>query len=154
MQASVLQESNYFETCLKIWQESYIIPCGVEFKTMDKKGSINISKNAFKIDKYTLVETENIKLSISINNNKTYLENKDLPEKINFSSEDVNIRQRYRLTRVSFCDGNHHIADVHLENVKNIEWYQYDRLEKTYRSRAMYIGSSRPTHKNNYAMDY
>ncbi|RIB19797.1 hypothetical protein C2G38_2180904 [Gigaspora rosea] len=153
-QAPVLQESNYFETCLKIWQEPYIIPCGAEFKTMDKKGSINIPKNAFKIDKYTSVETRNVKLSISINDDRTYLENKDLLEEIDFPSVDVNIKQRYRLTGVSFCDGNHHIADVRLENVKNIGWYQYDGLEKTYRSRAIYIGSSRPTHKNNYAMDY
>ncbi|RIB05330.1 hypothetical protein C2G38_2219907 [Gigaspora rosea] len=148
-QAPVLQESNYFETWLKIWQEPYIIPYGTEFKTMDEKGSINIPKNAFKIDKYTSVETGNVKLSISINDNRTYLENKDLPEEIDFSSEDVNIKQRYHLTGVSFCDGNHHIADVRLENVKNIGWYQYNGLGKTYRSRAIYIGSSRQTHKNN-----
>ena len=55
---------------------------------------------------------------------------------------------------VSFCDGNHHIADIRLENVKNIGWYQYDGLGKTYCSRAMYIGSSCPPYKNNYAMDY
>ncbi|CAG8713220.1 18185_t:CDS:2 [Gigaspora rosea] len=174
MQAPVLQDSNYFETCLKIWQVSYIIPCGAEFKTMDENGSINIPKNAFKIDKYTSVETGNVKLikstrhidqqlplilvinviGININDDRAYLENKDLPEEINFLSEDVNIRQRYRLMGVSFCDGNYYIADVRLKNVKNIGWYQYDGLEKTYHSRAMYIESSRPTHKNNYAMNY
>ncbi|RIB27572.1 hypothetical protein C2G38_2160191 [Gigaspora rosea] len=154
MQAPVLQDSNYFETCLKIWQVSYIIPCGAEFKTMDENGSINIPKNAFKIDKYTSVETGNVKLSININDDRAYLENKDLPEEINFLSEDVNIRQRYHLMGVSFCDGNHHIADVRHENVKNIGWFQYDGLGKTYRLRAMYIGCSRPTHKNSYAMDY
>ncbi|KAF0411274.1 hypothetical protein F8M41_008209 [Gigaspora margarita] len=61
---------------------------------------------------------------------------------------------KYRLTGVSFCDGNHHIADVHFENVKNKEWYQYDGMGKSYRARAMYIGCSCPPHKDNYNMDY
>ncbi|CAG8547092.1 18593_t:CDS:2, partial [Racocetra fulgida] len=65
-----------------------------EFKTMDEKESINISENAFKIDKYASIETENVKLSISITDKGTYLENKDLPEEINFPLEDINIKQR------------------------------------------------------------
>ncbi|CAG8685156.1 11449_t:CDS:2, partial [Gigaspora margarita] len=142
-QAPMLQESNYFKPCLKNWQKPYIAPCGAEFKTIDKKGSVNISENAFKINKYTLAETGNVKLSISITNEGTYLKNKDLPEEINFPSEDVNIKQ-----------SNHYIADVCFENIKNIGWYQYDELGKTYRSRAMYIESSSPPYKNNYTMDY
>ncbi|CAG8828707.1 35436_t:CDS:2, partial [Gigaspora margarita] len=74
-------------------------------------------------------------IGISINDDRTYLENKDLPEEINFLSEDLNIRQKYHLMGVFFCDSNHYITDVHLENVKNIGWYQYNGLGKTYRSR-------------------
>ncbi|CAG8782203.1 4997_t:CDS:2, partial [Racocetra persica] len=89
-----------------------------KFKTMNEKGSINIPENAFKIDKYTSVETGNVKLSISINDDGTYFENKDLSEEINFPSEDVNIRQRYRLTGVFFCDGTHHIEIFALKMLK------------------------------------
>ncbi|RIB27504.1 hypothetical protein C2G38_2160337 [Gigaspora rosea] len=84
-----------------------------KFKAMDEE-STNIPKNSFKIDKYTSVETGNVKLRISIIDEETYLENKDIPEEIRFPSEDVNIKQRYHLTRVSFCDDKHHIADVRL----------------------------------------
>ncbi|CAG8630146.1 21867_t:CDS:2 [Gigaspora margarita] len=112
-QASMLQESNYFETCLKNWQEPYIALCRSEFKTMDEKESINIPENTFKIDKYTSAKTGNIFISvsgkvestrhidqwlplilvinitgISITDKGTYLENKDLLEEINFPSED------------------------------------------------------------------
>ena len=61
---------------------------------------------------------------------------------------------RYCLTGVSFCNNIHHIADVYFENVKNVGWYQYDGLGKTYRARAMYIGSSRPPLKNGYTMNF
>ncbi|CAG8610438.1 17288_t:CDS:2, partial [Dentiscutata heterogama] len=104
--ASTCVIRNYFETCLKNWQEPCIAPCGAELKNMDKKGSINIPKNAFKIDKYTSMETENVKLTrhidqrlplilvinvtgISFINEGTYLENKDLLEEINFPSKDI-----------------------------------------------------------------
>ncbi|KAG9293334.1 hypothetical protein G9A89_007580 [Geosiphon pyriformis] len=50
--------------------------------------------------------------------------------------------------RVSFCNGIHHIADVRFENVKNSGWYQYDELQKTYKARAIAIGSSRPPPKS------
>ncbi|CAG8752080.1 10385_t:CDS:2, partial [Gigaspora rosea] len=90
---------NYFETCLKNWQKPYLLSCGAEFKTMNEEESIDIPKNAFKIDKYTSVETRlplilviNV-ASISITDEGTYLENKDLPEEINFPSEDINIKQ-------------------------------------------------------------
>ncbi|RIB17963.1 hypothetical protein C2G38_2037295 [Gigaspora rosea] len=95
---------------------------------MDKE-STNIPKNSFKIDKYTSVETGNVKLRISIIDEETYLENKDIPEEISFPSEDVNIKQRYRLTGVSFCDDKHYIANIRFENVKNTGWYQYDGLK-------------------------
>ncbi|RIB07415.1 hypothetical protein C2G38_2147582 [Gigaspora rosea] len=56
-QASALPGDNYFETCLKNWQKPYLLSCGAEFKTMNEEESIDIPKNAFKIDKYTSVET-------------------------------------------------------------------------------------------------
>ncbi|CAG8499466.1 17022_t:CDS:2, partial [Gigaspora rosea] len=56
---------------------------------------------------------------ISFTDKEIYFENKDLPEEIDFPSNGINIKQRYRLMEVSFCDGNHHIVDVHFENVKN-----------------------------------
>ncbi|CAG8544536.1 10728_t:CDS:2 [Dentiscutata heterogama] len=109
------KRSNYFEICLKNWQKPYIVLCGAKFKAMDKE-STNISKNAFKIEKYISVETENVKLSkvkltrqidrrlplifviniaeISIIDKEIYLENKDIPEEINFSLENANIKQR------------------------------------------------------------
>ncbi|CAG8809189.1 2015_t:CDS:2, partial [Gigaspora rosea] len=149
LQTPVLPGSNYFEACLKNWQKPCIVPCSTEFKAMDKE-STNIPKNSFKIDKYTSVETGNVKLSkvkstrqidqrlplilvinvtgISIIDEETYLENKDIPEEISFPSEDVNIKQRYRLTGVSFCDDKHYIANIRFENVKNTGWYQYDGL--------------------------
>ncbi|KAF0508129.1 hypothetical protein F8M41_018831 [Gigaspora margarita] len=139
-QTSVLPESNYFEACLKNWQKPCIVPCGAEFKAMDEE-STNIPKNSVKIDKYTSVETRNVKLSkvkstrqidqrlllilvinvtgISIIDEETNLENKDIPEEISFPLEDVNIKQRYRLMGDSFCDNKHHITNVHFENVKN-----------------------------------
>ncbi|RIB15403.1 hypothetical protein C2G38_2039403 [Gigaspora rosea] len=58
---------------------------------------------------------------ISFTDKEIYFENKDLPEEIDFPSNGINIKQRYRLMEVSFCDGNHHIVDVHFENVKNAE---------------------------------
>ncbi|KAF0532586.1 hypothetical protein F8M41_011089 [Gigaspora margarita] len=152
-----------------------------EFKTMNEEKLIDIPANAFKIDKYQSVETGNIKhlylcagkvkltrhidqqlplilviniAGINVTDEGAYLENKDLPEEINFPSENVNIKQRYRLIGVSFCDGSHHIADVHFENVRNTGWYQYNGMGKTYRARAMYIESSRPLHIKNYVMDY
>ncbi|CAG8712719.1 46447_t:CDS:2 [Gigaspora margarita] len=91
---------------------------------------------------------------INITDKGFYLEYKDLLEEISFPSEDAYIKQKYRLMRASFCDGNYHVANVHFENVKNVGWYQYDSLGKTYRARAMYIGSSCPSHKNSYAMDF
>ncbi|CAG8485917.1 25024_t:CDS:2, partial [Gigaspora rosea] len=90
---------------------------------------------------------------ININDERFYLESKDLPEEIRFPLKDT-LKQRYRLMGVSFCNSNHHVADVRFENVKNAEWYQYDGLGKTYCTRAMYIGSSRPSHKDGYAMDF
>ncbi|CAG8766089.1 16567_t:CDS:2, partial [Gigaspora rosea] len=116
----------YLETYLKSWQEPYIVRCSAEFKTMNEKKLIDIPANAFKIDKYQSVETGNLPLilvinvaGINITDKGAYLENKDLPEEIDFPSENINIKQRYRLIEVSFCDGNHHIADVGFENVKN-----------------------------------
>ncbi|CAG8442984.1 17291_t:CDS:2, partial [Cetraspora pellucida] len=91
---------------------------------------------------------------INITDEGFYLKSKDLLEEINFSSENAYIKQRYRLMGASFCDDNHHVADVRFENIKNAGWYQYDGLGKTYCARAMYIGSSRPSHKNDYAMDF
>ncbi|CAG8524110.1 8298_t:CDS:2 [Gigaspora rosea] len=109
----MLPGSNCFEACLKNWQMPCIVPCSAEFKAIDEE-SINIPENAFKIDKYTSVETGNVKLSklkltrqidqrlplilvinvtgISIIDKETYLENKDLLEEIDFPSEDVNIK--------------------------------------------------------------
>ncbi|CAG8501120.1 8107_t:CDS:2 [Cetraspora pellucida] len=135
MQAPMLQESNYFKTCLKNWQEPCIVLYGAKFKNIDKKESINIPKNAFKIDKYTLIETENVKLTryinqwpllilvinvtgISFTDEEMYLENKDLLEEINFPLEDVNLKQRYHLTRVFFC--NMFLLDVILKFKDNL----------------------------------
>ena len=57
MNASVLSESTYFETCLKHWQEPYLCICGSEFKTTNGEAPKNISVNAYEIEKVTLVET-------------------------------------------------------------------------------------------------
>ncbi|KAG9302663.1 hypothetical protein G9A89_007367 [Geosiphon pyriformis] len=91
---------------------------------------------------------------ISTINEKTSLQNKDLPEEINFPKGNQITKQRYRLMGVSFCNDIHHIADVRFENVKNSGWYQYDGLQKTYKVRAMAIGSSRPPPKSGYTMDF
>ncbi|CAG8529340.1 8033_t:CDS:2 [Gigaspora margarita] len=64
LQIPVLLESNYFEACLKNWQMPCIVSCGTEFKAIDEE-LINIPENAFKINKYTSVETGNAKLSNS-----------------------------------------------------------------------------------------
>ncbi|RIB17636.1 hypothetical protein C2G38_2037571 [Gigaspora rosea] len=125
-QVPVLPESSYFETCFKNWQESHIVPCSAEFKAINEE---SIPENAFKIDKYTLVETGDVKYlylcagkvkstrqidqrlplilvinvtGISITDEEIYLENKDLPEEIDFPSNGVNKNK-----------------DVHFENVKN-----------------------------------
>ncbi|CAG8778599.1 10661_t:CDS:2, partial [Racocetra fulgida] len=68
---------------------------------------------------------------------------------VGITFENGNVEQR-----ASFYNGNHHVADVQFENVKNAGWYQYDGLGKTYRARAMHMGSSRPPHKTGYAMDF
>ncbi|CAG8518132.1 3961_t:CDS:2, partial [Gigaspora rosea] len=103
-QVPVLPESSYFETCFKNWQESHIVPCSAEFKAINEE---SIPENAFKIDKYTLVETGDVKSTrqidqrlplilvinvtgISITDEEIYLENKDLPEEIDFPSNGVN----------------------------------------------------------------
>ncbi|KAG9304585.1 hypothetical protein G9A89_020149 [Geosiphon pyriformis] len=78
---------------------------------------------------------------ISTINEKRSLQNKDLPEEINFPKGNQITKQRYRLMGVSFCNDIHHIADVRFENFKNSGWYQYDGLQKTYKARAMAIGS-------------
>ncbi|KAG9302426.1 hypothetical protein G9A89_011476 [Geosiphon pyriformis] len=91
---------------------------------------------------------------ISTINEKTSLQNKDLPEEINFPKGNQITKQRYRLMGVSFCNDIHHIADVRFENVKNSGWYQYDGLQKTYKARAMAIGSSRPPPKSGYTMAF
>ncbi|CAG8794054.1 16818_t:CDS:2, partial [Gigaspora margarita] len=113
-QLPVSSRSNYFEACLKDWQEPYIVSCGTKFKIMNEKESINIPKNAFKIDKYTSIYTGKIKLvrqinqwlllilvinvaGISMIDEETYLEINDLPKEINFSSEDIKIRQSITL---------------------------------------------------------
>jgi hypothetical protein len=57
MNASVLAESSYFETCLKYRQEPYICACGSEFKTTSGEAPDNIPANAFEINKYILTET-------------------------------------------------------------------------------------------------
>ncbi|RIB20034.1 hypothetical protein C2G38_2180343 [Gigaspora rosea] len=138
----------------------YDIVLVAKFKTTNNEKLTNIPVNAFKINKYKSVETGNVKnlylcmgkvtstrqidqwlplilviniTGINITNEGRYLENKDLPEEIEFPS-DVDVKQRYRLTGVSFCDGNHHIADVRFENVKNKGWYQYDGMGKSYRN--------------------
>jgi hypothetical protein len=55
---------------------------------------------------------------------------------------------------VSFCNNSHHIADIRFDNVENAGWYQYNGLGKSYRERAMFIGSSRPPLKDGYMMDF
>ncbi|RIB22620.1 hypothetical protein C2G38_2033441 [Gigaspora rosea] len=80
---------------------------------------------------------------ISINEEGIYLKNKDLPEEISFPPDDEQKKQ-----------SNHHVADIHFENIKNSGWYQYDRMGKTYRARAMHIGNARPPHRNGYVMDF
>ncbi|CAG8652827.1 25008_t:CDS:2, partial [Gigaspora rosea] len=111
---------NYFETCLKHWQEPCIVSCGSEFVTMNGKKPKNVPANAFKVDKYTSVESGKIKYlylcsgkatsarqidrrlplilvvnvaGINITDEGFYLECKDLPEEISFPSEDANIKQ-------------------------------------------------------------
>ncbi|KAG9286271.1 hypothetical protein G9A89_014257 [Geosiphon pyriformis] len=58
------------------------------------------------------------------------LQNKDLPEEINFPKGNQITKQRFRLMEVSFCNGIHHIADVRFENINDSGWYQYDGLQK------------------------
>ncbi|CAG8798366.1 27739_t:CDS:2, partial [Gigaspora margarita] len=152
-----------------------------KFKTINGEKPKNISMGAFRFDKYTSVETEKTKYlyicldkatstrqidqwlslilainitGINIIEEERYLENKDLPEKIIFPPNDIYIKQRYRLTDISFCNGSHHIADVHFENIKNSGWYQYDRMGKTYRARAMYIGNVCPLYRDSFAIDF
>ncbi|CAG8854731.1 6873_t:CDS:2, partial [Gigaspora margarita] len=149
------------------WQEPCIVSCGSELVTTNGKKPKNVPVNAIKVDKYALLESGKIiqidqwlplilvvnVAGINITDEGLFLESKDLPEEISFP-EDVHIKQRYHLMGASFCDGNHHVADVRFENVKNAGWYQYDGLGKTYRARAMFIENSRPPHKNGYAMDF
>ncbi|CAG8705795.1 14717_t:CDS:2, partial [Gigaspora margarita] len=121
-QVPLIPGNSYLETYLKSWQEPYIVPCSAEFKTMNEEKPIDIPLNAFKIDKYQLrlplILVINV-AGINVTDERAYLENKDLPKEIDFPLENVNIKQRYRLTGVSFCDGSHHIADVCFENVRN-----------------------------------
>ncbi|KAG9300344.1 hypothetical protein G9A89_000618 [Geosiphon pyriformis] len=55
---------------------------------------------------------------ISTINEKTSLQNKDLPEEINFPKGNQITKQRYRLMGVSFCSGIDHIADVRSKMLK------------------------------------
>ncbi|CAG8577327.1 504_t:CDS:2, partial [Gigaspora rosea] len=169
----ILPGSNYFETCLKQWKEPYIVSCGSEFKTKNGEKPKNIPMNAFRFDKYTSVETGKTKATstrqidqqlplilainvtgISINEEGICFENKDLLEEISFPPDDEQKKQRYHLTGVSFCNSNHHVADIHFENIKNSGWYQYDGIGKTYRARAMHIGNARPPHRDGYVMNF
>ncbi|CAG8626133.1 7646_t:CDS:2, partial [Ambispora gerdemannii] len=181
MNASVLSGSIYFETCLKHWQEPYLCICGSEFKTTNGEVPKNIPVNAYGIEKVTLVETGETKnvyrcvnnvtstrqidqrlplilvinvTEISIDDEGVYLQNKNLSEEISFPYEDHVMAKRYRLAEVSYCNGSHHVADIYFEKTKNVGWYQYDGLEKTYHARAMYIGHSRSPLKNGYTMDF
>ncbi|CAG8461465.1 9879_t:CDS:10 [Dentiscutata heterogama] len=113
-------EGNYFEICLKHWQEPCIIFCGSEFVSINGKKPKNVPVNAFKVDKYTSVESGKIKhlylcagkttstrqidqrlplvlvvnvAGINITDEGFYLESKDLPEEISFP-EDVYKKQR------------------------------------------------------------
>ncbi|RIB07442.1 hypothetical protein C2G38_2274242 [Gigaspora rosea] len=148
LQLSVLSgKGTYFKTCLKHWQDPCIVSCGSEFVTMNGKQPKNVLVNAFKVDKYTSIESGKIKhlylctgkatstrhinrrlplilvvnvAGINITDEGFYLECKDLPEEISFPSEDAYIKQRYRLMGASFCNSNHHVADVCFENVKKM----------------------------------
>ncbi|CAG8808581.1 8979_t:CDS:2, partial [Gigaspora margarita] len=91
------------------WKEPYIIPCESEFKTKNREKPKNIPMNAFRFDKYISVETgkpsratstrqsdQQLPLilainatGISINEEGICLENKDLPEEISFSPDDI-----------------------------------------------------------------
>ncbi|CAG8444280.1 15873_t:CDS:2 [Gigaspora rosea] len=166
-QVCILPGSNYFETYLRQWKEPFITPCGSEFKTMNGEKPKNISISAFRylyicsekaistrqIDQQLLLILAINVTGISIIDEEIYLENKDLSEEISFPPDDIHLMQRYRLMNVSFCNGNHYIADVRFENIKDSGWYHYDGLGKTYRARAMYIGNARPPRKDGYAMD-
>ncbi|CAG8637238.1 8413_t:CDS:2, partial [Ambispora gerdemannii] len=89
-EALELPESNYFETCLKYWQEPYIVACGSKFKTTDGEVPKNISVNVFEIDECISVETG----ETNIIDEGMYLQNKDLLEKISFSLEDQATTQK------------------------------------------------------------
>ena len=54
---SSIKESDYFEACLKYWQEPYIVAYESEFKTTDGEVPKNIPIDAFEIDEYISVET-------------------------------------------------------------------------------------------------
>ncbi|CAG8760671.1 5846_t:CDS:2 [Gigaspora margarita] len=149
--SNVLSSSNYFEAYLKYWQDPYITTCGSEIKTVNGKEPKGIPANAFKIKNQILAETGTSRINIL--NEGIYHQSKDLSTEINFPLYQV-ITQRYHLTGVSYCNSNHHIADIWFENVKNVGWYQYDGLEKTYRARAKYIGNIPPPLRDSYAMDY
>ncbi|CAG8838542.1 23789_t:CDS:2, partial [Gigaspora margarita] len=92
---SILPKSNYFETYFKQWKEPYIVPCRSEFKTMNREKPKNIPISAFKFDKCTflsLILAINV-TGINIIDEEKYLKNKDLPEKISFSPDDVHVKQ-------------------------------------------------------------
>ncbi|CAG8433200.1 512_t:CDS:2 [Ambispora gerdemannii] len=130
--------------------EPYLCICGSEFKTTNGEAPKNISVNAYRIEKVTLVkigETKNVYrcadnttstrqidqqlplilvinvTGISIDDEEVYLQNKDLPEKISFLYEDHVMTKRYHLAGVSYCNGNHHVADIYFEKTKNVGWY-------------------------------
>ncbi|CAG8524513.1 22018_t:CDS:2, partial [Gigaspora margarita] len=109
LQTPVLPKSNYFKACLKNWQKPCIVPCSAEFKAMDEDQQIflRILSKLINIHQYLYLCTGKVKSTrqidwrlplilvinvtrISIIAKEIYLENKDIPEEINFPLEDKN----------------------------------------------------------------
>ncbi|RIB25812.1 hypothetical protein C2G38_2165044 [Gigaspora rosea] len=135
------------EYCPRRWKEPYIVPCGSEFKTINREKPEKIPISAFRFNKYASVETgkskslyvctgkttstrqidQRLPLIQAINVTKSILlmkknilEIKTFQRRSVFPPDDVHIKQRYRLMGVSFCNGNHHIADVRFKNIKKL----------------------------------
>ncbi|CAG8447588.1 19596_t:CDS:2, partial [Gigaspora rosea] len=66
-----------------------------------------------------LIQAINVTKSILLMK-KNILEIKTFQRRSVFPPDDVHIKQRYRLMGVSFCNGNHHIADVRFKNIKKL----------------------------------
>ncbi|KAG9293335.1 hypothetical protein G9A89_007581 [Geosiphon pyriformis] len=127
-QVLVLSENNYFEP----WQNSYVIVCGLEFKSTDGEAPKIIPTNVCMTEKCVSLETGKVSIFSSI----------------------FALHSNLFLGIFTDAQGIHHIDDVCFENIKNSGWYQYDELQKIYKARAIAIGSSCSPPKSGYTMNF